>query len=111
MLGTCQIERGNPQQALETLEKGLEMPGLRPEARRALLFEMGLAHEAMGDGAVALDRFREVESEEPGFRDVAERIARLAGSARPKQRAAPAGKAALGEEEPAGPRNRKIGFV
>jgi hypothetical protein len=82
------------------------MPGLRPEARRALLFEMGLAHEAMGDTAVALDRFREVQSEEPGFRDVAERIEKLGGASRPKARPASAGK-----EEPAGPRNRKIGFV
>jgi hypothetical protein len=113
MLGTCQIERGNPQQALETLEKGLGMPGLRAEARRALLFEMGLAHEAMGDAAVALDRFREVESEEPGFRDVAERIEKLAGASRSKPRGAPAGKAAgkSAGDETAGPRNRKIGFV
>jgi hypothetical protein len=116
MLGTCEIERGNGPAAVKILKQGLALNALKPDARRALLFELGMAHEAIGEGSVAVEHYREVASEEPGFRDVGERIQKLAGSARAKPRAAVGTKPGSAKPpaetpDPSGSRNRKIGFV
>src|SRR6185295_7281184 len=133
MLGTCELERGNAEAAVSHFQQGLELTDLTPAARHALQFDLGAAYEAQGLGAEALEQYQAVQAEDGSFRDVGDRVQRLAGSvevkARPivKRPAAPAaaprkaaaqaapGPAGRGPLEPEPPeparKNRKIGFV
>src|SRR5207237_10299850 len=80
MLGLCEMERGNPADAIERYRKGLALPGLTPEVQRALSFELGVAHEALHQDAEALELYQTVGNEDPGFRDVAARVQQLGGT-------------------------------
>jgi tetratricopeptide (TPR) repeat protein len=80
MLGMCEMERGNAAEAIERFRKGLALPSLTAEAEKALAFELGAAHESLGNNAEALEQYELVGREDPKFRDVAERVARLGGS-------------------------------
>jgi tetratricopeptide (TPR) repeat protein len=79
MLGTCALEKGNVEDAIEWFKSGLSEPELTAEAKRALAFELASAYESVGRMGLALEQYQEVERVEPGFRDVAARIARLGG--------------------------------
>jgi tetratricopeptide (TPR) repeat protein len=79
MLGTCALEKGNVEDAIEWFKSGLSEPELTAEAKRALAFELASAYESVGQVGLALEQYQEVERVEPGFRDVAARIARLGG--------------------------------
>src|SRR5207244_767962 len=60
--------------------KGLGLSGLTAETRRALSFELGVAHEALHQDAEALELYQTVGNEDPGFRDVAARVQKLGGT-------------------------------
>ena len=79
MLGTCALEKGNVEDAIEWFKSGLSEPELTAEAKRALAFELASAYESLGQMGLALEQYQEVERVEPGFRDVAARIVRLGG--------------------------------
>jgi tetratricopeptide (TPR) repeat protein len=135
MLGMCELERGNAEAAVGHFQQGLELPDLTAGAGHALRFELGAAFEAQGLAAEALEQYQAVESEDGAFRDVADRVQRLAGSVQvkarpiPKRPSAPAvaprklaaqapsgATAGRGSAEPEPPpeparKNRKIGFV
>jgi tetratricopeptide (TPR) repeat protein len=121
MLGTCEAERGNADDAVKYFEEGLQLEELSPEARRALAFDLGTALETLGRNDEALEQYESVAAEERGFRDVAARIQRLGGGSakpRPAMKAAarpaahPVAAAAEKKQPEAGAsRNRKIGFV
>jgi tetratricopeptide (TPR) repeat protein len=135
MLGMCELERGNAEAAVGHFQQGLELPDLTNAASHALRFELGGALEAQGLADEALEQYQAVESEDGGFRDVADRVQRLAGSVQvkarpiPRRPAAPAaaprklaaqapsgataGRGSLEPEPPPEParKNRKIGFV
>ena len=121
MLGMCEAERGNGDEALKYLQEGLQFEDLSAEARCALAFELGNVLESVGRTNEALQQYESVAAEERGFRDVAARIQRLGGTARPrpppmKVAARPAARpvAATAEQKKPGSiaaRNRKIGFV
>ncbi len=120
MLGTCEAERGNPDAAVKYLQDGLELHGINPEGRRALAFELGSVLETLGRAEEALEQYQAVAAEERGFRDVAARIQRLNGSARPRAGAKPAARPAVRppmaaaeqkKPEAGSSRNRKIGFI
>src|SRR5205823_8603299 len=85
MMGQCEIERGNIEAAIGCFQKGLALPGLTAEAKRALSFELGAAYESAGMTGEALEQYGNIHAEDPGYRDMAERITRLGGSlSRPK---------------------------
>jgi tetratricopeptide (TPR) repeat protein len=122
MLGTCEAERGNGEEAVRYLEEGMQLEELSAEARRALAFELGCVLETLGRNDEALEQYQSVAAEERGFRDVAARIQRLGGgvSAKPRAPVKPAARpaahavsAAAEQKQPptAATRNRKIGFV
>jgi hypothetical protein len=54
------------------------MPAPSRDAWLAVLYELGAALEGVGEIARALAVFMEVDSEEPGYRDVRARLAVLA---------------------------------
>ena len=120
MLGTCEAERGNGDDALKYLEEGLQLEDLSAEARRALAFEVGTVLESLGRKDEALAHYQSVFAEERGFRDVAARIQRLGGGSakpRPPMKAAarpaahPVSATAEQKAQATASRNRKIGFV
>jgi tetratricopeptide (TPR) repeat protein len=113
MIGLCLMERGQTEEAIEAFTRGLHSSQASADATKALLFELGLAHQKAGRADLALEQFLAVEKVDPGFRDVKSIVARLrAGGAKPA--AAPLPKAAI-SPEPAGPHHpkqtRKIGYV
>jgi tetratricopeptide (TPR) repeat protein len=80
LLGTCKVEAGRPREALTDFQKALQVAGGNTEAKLALRYERAQALAACGETSRALKEFRAVQVDAPEFRDVAERIAELAGS-------------------------------
>jgi tetratricopeptide (TPR) repeat protein len=125
MLGVCELERGRPDAAIERFNAGLQLPDLSPEARYALAFELGAVYESTGQTVEALEQYGSIDREDPNYRDVPARIARLgsvdarpaaAGPQRPgvkparqasgqagPQKAAAQGRAALAGSAPSAP--------
>lgn len=78
--GICLKEMGNIQQAEEVLTDGIDIFKKAPEKSLNLKYELGLLYEDSGRKEDALRVFREVFTEDPGFRETAGKIARLHGS-------------------------------
>lgn len=99
LLAQLFIERGEAALAVERVQKTL---GDEPISAHNLdlYYWLGLAHEAAGHGGEALRVFKKIQAEDLGFRDVAQRSARLsavlgaAQGATPVPQPAPPGPAA-----------------
>ena len=106
LLARLFIETRMPALALERVQKAI---GGQPVSAVTidLYYWLGLAHEASGHGAEALDIYKKIQSEDLQFRDVNQRVARIQGGAsRPPAasgaaRPAPSGPAA--RPAPSGP--------
>ncbi len=77
MLGRLYLERKDPLDAIEWLERAAEAPAPTPDAGRALLYDLATTLESVGEKSRALAVFVELESESGGYRDVAGQIERL----------------------------------
>jgi lipopolysaccharide biosynthesis regulator YciM len=77
-LGRIYKDRGETAKAVEWLERAAEAPAPTAEDSRTLLYDLGSIVEASGDTARALAVFLELQSEAGDYRDIAERIERLA---------------------------------
>lgn len=86
MLAECYVEQEKPALAVKWLEKGLAAPGLPAQQRRGLRYHLAAACEACGEGSRALGIYRELQEEEAGFRDVAEKVRRLSEAMDPPTR-------------------------
>jgi tetratricopeptide (TPR) repeat protein len=69
--------RGRLAEAVEWYERAAEAPAPTPEAGRELLFELGQALEAAGEGARALAVYIELRADAGEYRDLSARIDRL----------------------------------
>ena len=78
LLGRIYKERGDTAAAMEWLERAAEAPAPGLEEGRALLYELGTLVEQSGETARALAIFLELQSDAGEYRDVAQRIERLA---------------------------------
>jgi tetratricopeptide (TPR) repeat protein len=78
LLGRIFMERGDTAQAVEWLERAAEAPAPSAQEGRALLYDLGTLVEQSGETARALAIFLELQSEAGEYRDVAERVERLA---------------------------------
>jgi tetratricopeptide (TPR) repeat protein len=76
-LGREYAARGHAPVAIEWLERAAAMPAPSSDASLAVLYELGMALEGVGEIARALAVFMEIDSEEPGYRDVRARLAVL----------------------------------
>jgi tetratricopeptide (TPR) repeat protein len=72
MLGMCQREQGNPNEAIHQFKQGLHANASDRE-RLSLYYEIGITYEAMGDDGEALYYFDAVVKREPSFADTAQR--------------------------------------
>jgi len=77
LMGLCAIDLGRGQDAVGHLEQALASPEVPAEREAPLRYELGRAYLALPDRVRALDAFRRVQELEPGYQDVAERIAAL----------------------------------
>jgi tetratricopeptide (TPR) repeat protein len=77
-LGRIYAQRDDRPQAIEWFERAAEAPAPSVEEGRALLYNLGTLVEQSGDTSRALAIFLELQSEAGDYRDVAERVERLA---------------------------------
>jgi len=78
LLGRLYKEHGEITDAIEWLERAAEATLPSPEDGQALLYDLGLALEDAGETARALAVFLELQATAGEYRDVAERVDRLA---------------------------------
>ena len=76
-LGRLYLSRKDHPHAIEWLERAAEAPAPTVDAGRALLYDLAMALETVGEQSRALAVFVELESESGGYRDVAGQIERL----------------------------------
>jgi tetratricopeptide (TPR) repeat protein len=77
LLGACFTEKGMPELSIGWYEKGLQAPDLTDEDRLALIYEIAVCREAMGDDQGALKQLVAIYGQDARYRDVAARVARL----------------------------------
>lgn len=75
----CYREMGDADQAQELLQRGLALELLGDDERTSLRYELAYLLEGSGKVEEALDLYRQVYRDNPGFHHVAERIGALAG--------------------------------
>ena len=78
MIGMCQREQGNPNEAIHEFKQGLHANPSDRE-RLSLYYEIGMTYEAMGDEGEALYYFEAVLKRDPNFADTAARAEHLRG--------------------------------
>ena len=81
MVGMCLMEKGDAAAAIPWFEQALTAPLRSDREEMGLFYELGNAFELLGDLGQAAEYFRMAERRDPRFRDVQERIARLAKGA------------------------------
>ncbi|MBW8895161.1 MAG: tetratricopeptide repeat protein [Acidobacteria bacterium] len=78
LLGRLYRDHGDLTDAIEWLERAAEATAPNPEEAQALLYDLGLALEDAGETARALAVFLELQATAGEYRDVADRVDRLA---------------------------------
>ncbi|MEM7136752.1 MAG: tetratricopeptide repeat protein [Myxococcota bacterium] len=79
MIGLIYMEEGQPRDAIEAFQSGLESPEKTKSETVGLHYELGLACEAANLGDQARLHYEYVFQREPGFREVGPRLQRLGG--------------------------------
>lgn len=79
MIALCRMSQGRPRDALDPLRRALRSDYLNKENAKAIHFELGLAHQELGEREEALWCFQKVTRLEATYRGVAARIAGLGG--------------------------------
>ena len=77
-LGREYVKRGQAPAGIEWLGRAAEMPAPSREAGLAVLYDLALALESIGEGVRAFAVLMEISTDEPDYRDVRERIQTLA---------------------------------
>jgi tetratricopeptide (TPR) repeat protein len=83
MIGMIQIERGNINEAIDALMRGLKAKVRTPDQETVLEFEVAACYETKKATAKALEFYQKAARRDPGYRDVQERIRRLKGDQKP----------------------------
>jgi tetratricopeptide (TPR) repeat protein len=74
LIASCFMDKEMPAIAAKWYLRALDAPGLDPEGRLAIYYDLGIAFEKAGDTTAALEKFTEVYSQNIDYRDVAEKI-------------------------------------
>lgn len=78
MIGMIHIERGNINEGIEAFLLGLNAPIKDPAQETVLCYEIGAAYEAKKLSKEALSYYQKAMRRDPNYRDVQERVRRLA---------------------------------
>ncbi|MBS2013091.1 MAG: tetratricopeptide repeat protein [Deltaproteobacteria bacterium] len=95
MIGMIEIERGNLNEAIDAFLQGLNASIKDPQQETVLCYEIGAAYEAKKMSKEALSYYQKAMRRDPNYRDVQERVRRLAKN-EPK---APLRQAAVGADD------------
>ena len=88
MIGMIEIERGRMNEAIDAFLLGLNSPNKDPQQETVLCYEIGACYEAKKMNKEALSYYQKAMRRDPNYRDVQERVRRLAkGDARPMRAA------------------------
>ena len=98
MIGVCLGMKGEHREAVETYRQALDSEFLTDEAAQAIHFELGAAHEALGEPEVALWYFQKIAQATPDPRLPASGGA--AGSRTPRTAGHGVGPRAAGQQAP-----------
>ncbi len=79
MIGVCLGLKGRHGEAIEAYRQALRSEFLTGEAAKAIHFELGAAHEALGEPEAALWYFQKIVEGDPAYRGVGGRVSRLGG--------------------------------
>jgi tetratricopeptide (TPR) repeat protein len=74
MLGKCYAEKNMNDLALNQFQDALKESILMDESKKALLYDIGILCEKMGDKAGALSHLKQIYETDYGYRDVAEKV-------------------------------------
>jgi tetratricopeptide (TPR) repeat protein len=96
MIGICQRDKGDLDAAIQSFSSALKTPGLNEKQKASFFYELATTLEMSGETAKAQKAFQQVQTLEPGFRDVVEKLA--------------GGGAAKRGDEPVAA-NKKISFI
>ena len=118
MVGLCHEAKGEYREAVQAFRRALNSEFLTGEAAKALHYELGVAHDALSEAAVALWYFQKIVKIDPRYRDARAHVERLGGGPGESPReepAAAAGRAPAPADPapapvPPGPK-KNIGFV
>jgi tetratricopeptide (TPR) repeat protein len=77
--GVCYRDKGDYAKAEEILNNTLSMQGLTGEEVVSLRYELAILFETVGRQKDALQLYQQVQSDDPGYRDAAKKIALLQG--------------------------------
>ena len=83
MIGMIEIERGRINEAIDAFLLGLNASLKDPSQETVLCYEIGAAYEAKKQNKDALSYYQKAMRRDPNYRDVQERVRRLA-KAEPK---------------------------
>jgi tetratricopeptide (TPR) repeat protein len=86
MIGLCHAGRGKYAEAVAEFKNGLYIEGLTEDESLDLYFEIGVAHETLGDLREAMFYFEKVAKRDPRFRDVQRRLEAASAAAGPAPR-------------------------
>jgi tetratricopeptide (TPR) repeat protein len=84
MIGMIEIERGRLNEAIDAFLMGLNSPNKDAQQETVLCYEIGAAYEAKKMNKDALSYYQKAMRRDPNYRDVQERVRRLAKN-EPKQ--------------------------
>jgi tetratricopeptide (TPR) repeat protein len=79
MLASCFREKGMLDEARETLQKALKIPGVSQEKKLNIKYELGLLYKAQGKTEEALGMLREISEVDQSFRDTEKEMGMLKG--------------------------------
>jgi tetratricopeptide (TPR) repeat protein len=79
MIGLCRGLKGEHAEAVQAFRRALRSDALTPEAGKAVHYELGLAHEALGEPEVALWYFQKICKVDARYRDAKAHVDRLGG--------------------------------
>jgi tetratricopeptide (TPR) repeat protein len=77
MLGLCFLDKGLPELSIKWYRRGLEAASLAEEDRLGLMYDLGNAYMAMGDGMSAYGAFVELYGINSNYRDVVAKLEEL----------------------------------
>jgi tetratricopeptide (TPR) repeat protein len=80
MIGHCFLKQENPRLAVKQLTKALEVAAAAGAESLGIHYNLGLAYEMLGELAAAREHFEEVYIVDMTFRDVAQKMKKLASS-------------------------------
>jgi hypothetical protein len=88
MIGMIQIERGNINEAIDALMRGLKAKIRTPDQDTVLEFEVAACYETKRMNAKALEFYQKAARRDPTYRDVQDRIRRIKGEQKPAMKQA-----------------------